>query len=148
MWSFHLPLSTRLCAKMKSSQAAMQLLLERLPLRRTPQTCPSCKAVFTQRRAFSHAPGRRKEMGAMQFARNKDLTKVRDQMMSQSQQIKNAKANQIPTDVGLLPSVFVSPGVLQLYRMYKGNTKRLLAVLWLRFKQAPSTVFMCVYVHA
>jgi hypothetical protein len=87
-------------------------------------------------------------MGAMQFARNKDLTKVRDQMMSQSQQIKNAKANQIPTDVGLLPSVFVSPGVLQLYRMYKGNTKRLLAVLWLRFKQAPSTLFMCVYVHA
>jgi hypothetical protein len=86
-------------------------------------------------------------MGAMQFARNKDLTKMRDNMKSQGSHMRSAKSSQIPTDVGLLPNVFVSPGVLQLYRMYKGDTRKLLTVLWLRLKQLPSTIGMCVYVN-
>jgi hypothetical protein len=86
-------------------------------------------------------------MGAMQFARNKDMTKMRDNMKSQGSQMRTAKSSQIPTDVGLLPNVFVSPGVLDLYRMYKGDKRKLLTVLWLRLKQTPSTMFMCVYVN-
>lgn len=127
-------------ATMKGTRSVIQRPPQRLLLRNS-RTCPSCSFGLVQRRAFSHVTPRRAVMGQIQWNQGSESTKARDKMQSQQSMMKNASKTQIPTDMGLMPTTFVSPSVRTLFRMYRNEKKKLLRILMLRLRRGPQTLF-------
>ena len=75
-------------------------------------------------------------MGQMQIPKNIAGNAPAGATQSQAMMMKKMKGSQMPTDIGLLPLTFVSPSFKELREMYKDEKRKLLSVLWLRFRRS------------